>query len=59
MEERIKKLISILNKATIEYDKGTPIMTDKEWDNLYFELQELEKSADRLPFSHSLFSGLM
>lgn len=45
MEERIKKLISILNKATIEYDKGTPIMTDKEWDNLYFELQELEKET--------------
>ena len=45
MEERIKELISILNKATIEYDKGTPIMTDKEWDNLYFELQELEKET--------------
>ena len=46
MEERIKELISILNKATIEYDKGTPIMTDKEWDDLYFELVQLEKETN-------------
>ena len=45
MEEKIKELISILNKATIEYDKGIPIMTDQEWDNLYFKLQKLEEET--------------
>ena len=40
----IRELVDKLNEATIEYDKGTPIMTDKEWDDLYFELKEREKS---------------
>ena len=39
---RIKELTILLNEATEEYDKGTPIMTDKEWDDLYFELKNLE-----------------
>ena len=38
-------LIKKLNRATVAYDEGHPIMTDKEWDNLYFELQELEKET--------------
>lgn len=42
---KIKELIILLNKATEEYDKGTPIMTDKEWDDLYFKLQEMEKET--------------
>ena len=41
MEELIKQL----NKATKAYDEGHPIMSDKEWDNLYFQLQELEKKS--------------
>jgi DNA ligase (NAD+) len=41
--KRIKELTILLNKATEEYDKGTPIMTDKEWDDLYFELKNLEE----------------
>ena len=40
----IREIINKLNEATIAYDKGTPIMTDKEWDDLYFELEEREKS---------------
>ena len=39
MEELIKQL----NKATKAYDEGHPIMTDKEWDDLYFQLKEKEK----------------
>jgi DNA ligase (NAD+) len=42
---RIKELIEILNKATKEYDEGHPSMSDKEWDDLYFELKELEKET--------------
>ena len=37
------ELIKYLNKATEQYERGTPIMTDKEWDTLYFELVEMEK----------------
>ena len=44
MIRRMEELITILNKATAEYDKGTPLMSDKEWDDLYFELVELEKA---------------
>lgn len=40
----IRELVNKLNKATAAYDKSTPIMTDKEWDDLYFELKEREKS---------------
>ena len=40
----LRELIDKLNKATIEYDKGNPILSDKEWDDLYFELEEREKS---------------
>lgn len=44
MRHRMEELITILNRATAEYDKGTPLMSDKEWDDLYFELVELEKT---------------
>ena len=40
-----RELIDVLNKATEAYDKGTPIMTDKEWDDLYFSLKEMEKET--------------
>lgn len=42
MFERIKELIETLNYNTKLYDEGHPIMTDKEWDELYFELCGLE-----------------
>ena len=38
----MEELIELLNKATKAYDEGHPIMTDKAWDELYFQLQELE-----------------
>ena len=31
-----------LNKATVEYDLVHPIMSEKEWDELYWQLQKLE-----------------
>lgn len=39
---RVIDLIKILNDATKAYDEGKPQITDEEWDNLYFELKELE-----------------
>lgn len=33
------KRLEILNAATKAYDEGHPFMSDKEWDNLYFELK--------------------
>lgn len=44
MIERIKYLVNTLNNATKAYDEGNPIMTDTEWDDLYFELDDLEKT---------------
>ena len=43
MKNWIDELVEKLNNATKEYDKGTPIMEDSEWDAMYFKLVELEK----------------
>lgn len=52
MEERIKYLTDLLIEAWEMYDLGTPIMTDKHWDEYFFELKELEKkSGFTLPYS--------
>ena len=40
--ERIKYLVSYLNDCTVAYDAGNPKISDKEWDDLYFELLALE-----------------
>ena len=39
----MKNLIKQLNYATRAYDEGHPIMSDKEWDNLYFKLVDMER----------------
>ena len=41
----MKKLIKKLNEATVAYDKGQPIISDKEWDDMYFKLQQLENDT--------------
>lgn len=41
----IRKLIDKLNYFTELYDKGTPQLSDKEWDNLYFQLINLEQQT--------------
>lgn len=38
----IKSLIEYLNYHTKKYDEGNPEITDKEWDENYFHLKELE-----------------
>ena len=45
-------LIKTLNDATKAYDEGHPIMSDKEWDDLYFELKEWEEQTGII-FSNS------
>lgn len=45
--ERIKELVDFLNYHTELYDKGIPQITDKEWDDKYFELVALEKESGR------------
>jgi DNA ligase (NAD+) len=42
---KIKELIIILNHATKQYDKGHPTLTDKQWDDMYFELKKLEEET--------------
>ena len=39
---KIRDLINILNLYTEAYDKGEPIISDKEWDDLYFQLVKME-----------------
>lgn len=39
---RVDYLVSELNKHTELYDKGVPEISDKEWDDMYFELVNLE-----------------
>ena len=44
--ERIKELVKLLNKASdAYYVNDNPIMTDKEYDKLYDELEALEKET--------------
>ena len=42
MINRIKELVDELNYHTKLYDEGNPILTDEQWDKLYFELVGLE-----------------
>lgn len=41
--DTMRELIEKLNYYTKLYDEGTPAISDKEWDDMYFQLQELEK----------------
>ena len=38
-------LVKYLNDCTKAYDLGHPLISDKEWDDKYFQLVELEKKA--------------
>ena len=43
---RIRELIKILHKASVAYYRDdSPIMTDKQYDDLYDELESLEKET--------------
>lgn len=41
--DTVRNLVNKLNAATKAYDEGCPYMSDKEWDDLYFRLQEAER----------------
>lgn len=43
IEKRIDDLVLYLNECTKLYDIGEPTISDKEWDDLYFELVKLER----------------
>lgn len=48
MKDNIKlmqELIDYLNYHTKLYDEGTPDITDAQWDEKYFELQEMERAT--------------
>lgn len=50
--EAMKMLQDTLSIATKAYDEGHPIMSDKEWDDKYFELKKMElEHGFTLPFS--------
>ena len=59
----MQDLVDLLNKATVAYDEGNPIMTDKKWDKLYFELQDLEEKTGIIlknsPTQESIMKVLM
>lgn len=39
----MENVIECLNEWTEAYDKGHPVVSDKEWDDLYFELKDAEE----------------
>lgn len=41
----IQQLVRDLNEYTRLYDEGHPVISDKEWDRLYFKLEQLEKET--------------
>ena len=42
--EEMNKNVEKLNEALKAYNEGHPTMSDKEWDNLYFDLLKQERS---------------
>lgn len=45
MKKSIPELVRLLNYYTEKYNEGHPEISDKEWDELYFNLVTLEKEA--------------
>ena len=44
---KMRNLIDKLNYYTKKYDEGKPEISDEEWDNMYFELQTMERQMDK------------
>ena len=42
---KIQELVDYLNYHTKLYDEGKPAITDAQWDDKYFELQEMERDT--------------
>lgn len=49
MREKILRLVEELNAATAAYDAGTETLSDKEWDDKYFELVKLQAEENFYP----------
>ena len=45
MITKIENLVNELNRHTKLYDQGTPVISDLEWDAMYFELFNLENQT--------------
>ena len=43
--DQMQELIDKLNYYIKMYDEGTPVISDKEYDDLYFQLEELENQS--------------
>ena len=43
--DKIFSLTQYLNDCTLAYDMGNPVISDTEWDKLYFELKKLEEET--------------
>ena len=43
--DEMNELIEKLNYYTKLYDEGNPAISDKEWDDMYFRLEQLEKET--------------
>lgn len=43
--QQIRNLIMLLNDCTYSYDLGKPVISDSEWDKIYFQLKELEEET--------------
>ena len=52
-KDEYKEKVIWLNNRTKEYDEGHPTVSDKEWDDIYFEVQKYEHDypEDILPYS--------
>ena len=44
-KDNMQELIDYLNYHTKLYDEGKPAITDAQWDEKYFELQEMERAT--------------
>lgn len=42
-KDEYKEKVIWLNNRTKEYDEGNPTVSDKEWDDVYFEVQSYER----------------
>ena len=47
-EIEMKELILKLNIATKAYDAGSPVISDRMWDDMYFKLKRLEEETGKI-----------
>lgn len=51
-ETKLLNLIDLANNLTRDYDLGHPTVSDENWDNIYFQIQELEEKLG-IYYKHS------